>query len=170
MQTPMGSGHRRCVPQPAGTAMAETRRIHQGSRVRMHFALTLAEGTEAVSTFGEAPLELVMGDGTLLPALESSLHGLAAGTRQTFLLTPEHAYGPRDEGLVHRMPLGDFARPPERGQIIAFSLPHGEEMPGTVLAVDGDTVEVDFNHPLAGRNLVFRVEILEVQDPGGPTP
>ena len=130
----------------------------------MHFALNLADGTEAVSTFGEEPLEFVVGDGTLLPVLEENLHGLAAGTRQRFLLTPEHAYGPRDETLVHRMPLGDFSDPPERGQILSFALPNGEETPGTVMAVDGDAVEVDFNHPLAGRNLVFRVEILDVRN------
>lgn len=150
--------------------MAEPHRIGPGSRVRMHFALNLADGTEAVSTFGEAPLEFVLGDGTLLPNLEENLLGLEAGARQTFLLTPEHAYGPRDAGLVHQMPLGDFAEPPERGQIMAFTLPNGEETPGIVMAVQGDRVEVDFNHPLAGRNLVFRVDVLDVQNSRSASP
>lgn len=151
-------------------ATGERQPVSRGSRVRMHFALSLAEGTEAVSTFGEQPLEFVVGDGTLLPALEENLLGQVAGSRRTFLLTPEHAYGARDEGLVHRMPVGEFAERPERGQIIAFALPNGEETPGTVLAVEDGTVVVDFNHPLAGRNLVFRVAILEVQDSGSTTP
>jgi FKBP-type peptidyl-prolyl cis-trans isomerase SlpA len=86
------------------------------------------------------------------------------------MLTAEHAYGSRDGGLVHPMPLADFTEPPEPGQIIAFALPNGEQTPGTVISVDGETVEVDFNHPLAGRNLVFRVEILEVQNSGSKTP
>ena len=150
--------------------MTDPVQIRAGRQVRMHFSLALAEGIEAVSTFAEEPLEFRLGDGTLLPALEENLLGLTAGTRQTLLLTPEHAYGARDESLVHTMPRDEFGETPEKGQVIAFSLPNGQETPGTVIDVEENDVRVDFNHPLAGRNLVFRVEILSVNDPGTPTP
>jgi len=144
-----------------------SRLIETGSRIRMHFALALADGTEAVSTFEEEPLELTLGDGTLLATLEENLIGLAAGARQTFLLGSDHAYGPRDESLAHNMPLSDFPQRPEVGQIIGFALANGEETAGAVLSVDDERVRVDFNHPLAGRDLVFRVAILEVRPPEG---
>lgn len=144
--------------------MPETDAIRRGSRVRMHLSLALADGTVAISTFDEDPMEFSLGDGTLPAALEESLIGLAAHAEQQFLLAPEFAFGDRDPELVHTMPLTDFGERPEPGQVLSFSLPNGEEMAGQVLAVDGDDVRVDFNPPLAGHDVVFRVRILAVDN------
>jgi FKBP-type peptidyl-prolyl cis-trans isomerase SlpA len=132
----------------------------------MHFALSLADGTEAISTFGDEPLEFTWGDGTLRPGLELALLGLRAGDEQTLTLLPEQAYGLHDDALVHDMPRADFPDliDPEVGQIIAFASPTGEETAGSIRAVDGETVSVDFNNPLAGHDVVFRVLILDVTD------
>jgi FKBP-type peptidyl-prolyl cis-trans isomerase SlpA len=110
-----------------------------------------------------------MGDGTLQPGLELALYGLSAGEQQRLRLLPEQAFGLRDTGLIRHMPLSDFeaAFTPEVGQVIAFSLPNGEEAAGTVLAVEQGQVEMDFNHPLAGHEIEFVVEILEVSPPAG---
>ncbi|MEN8175952.1 MAG: peptidylprolyl isomerase [Pseudomonadota bacterium] len=147
--------------------MAEAPRIEPGSRVRMHLHLSLRDGTVALSTFGEEPLAFTLGDGTLLPTLETALLGLAAGSEHTWTLGPGDAYGPREESLVQVMPATDFGDnlAPEPGQIIAFSLPSGEETTGTVVSMDDDRITVDFNHPLAGRDLIMHVEILSVQQP-----
>ena len=133
----------------------------------MHFSLALEDGTQAVSTFDEEPLDFQMGDGTLQPGLELGLFGLRPGDTQTLTLTPDQAYGWHDDKLIQTMPLADFAGKidPEPGQLVAFSTPEGDEAPGIVLAVEGDQVKVDFNHPLAGHNVVYRVEILTVADP-----
>ena len=72
--------------------------------------------------------------------------------------------GERDPALINRMPVSDFSEAPEAGQVLAFSLPDGEEIAGLVLAVEDDEVEVDFNPPLAGHDLAFRVQILEVDN------
>ena len=142
--------------------------IGPGTRVRMHFALSLPDGIEAISTFGDEPLEFSWGDGTLRPGLELALLGLKAGDEQTLTLLPEQAYGLHDDALVHDMPRSDFPDliDPEVGQIIAFASPTGEETAGSIRAVDGETVQVDFNNPLAGHDVVFRVRILEVTVPG----
>lgn len=141
--------------------------ILPGSRVRLHLAITLEDGSEALSTFGEEPVDLTMGDGTLRPGLELALYGLRAGDTQTLNLLPEQAYGLRDPGLIQYMPMTDFdgGFTPEVGQIIAFTMPDGEEVPGAVLNVDEGRIEVDFNHPLAGHEIGFRVEILAVVAP-----
>lgn len=146
--------------------MAASREIRSGSWVRMHLALTLTDGTPAVSTFGEDPLELVVGDGTLTAGLELLLHGLQAGDERTWHLAAGQGYGPRDDSNSHLLPLADFpaGMALEPGVIVSFSAPDGLEVAGTVLEVLDDQVRMDFNHPLAGRELTFRVQILTVEN------
>lgn len=144
--------------------------IAPGSRITLHLSLSFADGTEALSTFGEEPETLVLGDGTLTPGLELALYGLKAGDEQTLTLSAEQAFGFRDEEKIHQMPRTRF--PPEMeltpGQVIGFTTPEGAEVPGTVLELGEDEVTIDFNHPLAGREMVFRVRILEVEGPAEP--
>jgi FKBP-type peptidyl-prolyl cis-trans isomerase SlpA len=149
--------------------MISGQEILPGCRVTLHLAIALEDGTEALSTFGEEPVSLTMGDGTLQPGLELALYGLRAGDTQTIKLLPEQAYGVRDLALIQYMPMTDFdgAFTPEVGQVIAFALPNGDEAPGVVLDVDEGRIEVDFNHPLAGHEISFAVEILEVSPPAG---
>ena len=108
-----------------------------------------------------------MGDGTLQPGLELAIYGLKAGDTQTLRLLPDQAYGPRDPDLIQYMPLSDFNGEfsPEVGQIIAFALPNDEEAAGMILDVQDGQVEVDFNHPLAGHEISFKVEIISVSPP-----
>lgn len=141
-------------------------RIAHGSQVTMHFSLSLPDGTEALSTFGEEPLQFTMGDQTLQAGMEYALFGLQPGDEQTLTLTPEQAYGNHDDSLIQKMPRDSFPDSliPERGQVIAFSTQDGGEAPGLVLSVTDQSVEVDFNHPLAGREVVYRVQILSVEN------
>jgi FKBP-type peptidyl-prolyl cis-trans isomerase SlpA len=138
--------------------------IGPGSRVTLHLSLTLEDGTVAESTFGEMPHRFTLGDGSLLPGLEFALYGLRPGATQRLVLSPEQAYGQRDPAQIRRLPRAGFdaAITLEPGVIIGFENPQGEELAATVLAVEGDSVEVDFNHPLAGHAITFAVEILEV--------
>ena len=149
--------------------MAEPAEIMRGSRVTMHFSLALFDGKEAISTFDEEPATLTIGEGAMVPTLEMAIYGLKAGEEHTFELTPEQAYGPRDEKLVQQIPLSEFPEEiePQRGQIIAFTAEDGEEIPGTVVQVEKEKVKVDFNHPLAGNFVIFRVQILSVNNDSG---
>lgn len=145
--------------------MSDPLQILPGSRVSLHLSILLEDGTEALSTFGDEPVTLTMGDGTLQQGLELAIFGLSAGDRQTLNLLPEQAYGLRDPALIQHMPMTDFEADftPHPGQIIAFALPNDEEAAGAVLCVDEGQVEVDFNHPLAGHEITFTVEILAVE-------
>jgi len=147
--------------------MSEVQVVLPGCPVTLHLSIALEDGTEAISTFDEEPVELQMGDGTLQPGLELALYGLKAGDTQTLKLLPDQAYGPRDPELIQYMPLTDFDGEftPEAGQIIAFSLPNGEEAAGMVVAIRKGQAEVDFNHPLAGHEITFTVEIISVSPP-----
>ena len=134
------------------------------SRVILHLSLTLEDGTVAESTFGEEPLSFAMGDGTLVRGLELGLYGLRPGDTQRLELYPDQAFGPRDPDKIHSMPRADFDDEMvlEPGVIIGFETPDGEEIPGMVSSVGDESVEVDFNHPLAGHTVIFNVEIIDV--------
>jgi FKBP-type peptidyl-prolyl cis-trans isomerase SlpA len=141
--------------------------IQPGCRVTLHVRIRMADGSVAEDTFEEEPLELVMGDGTLHPNLELGLYGMKAGKEQTLTLTSEQAFGERDPASVHWLSRTDFPADiePEPGLIIGFATPEGEEIPGAVLEVEADRVQVDFNHPLAGKPIHFDAKILKVETP-----
>jgi len=133
----------------------------------MHFSLTLPDGSEAVSTFSGEPEQMVVGDGSLSEGLELAIIGLKKGDKQTLELTPAQAFGSWDENKLQWMPRKDFSSELvlEPGLAIAFETPSGEEVPGTITEVGEQRVSVDFNHPLAGVDILFSVEILEVDEP-----
>jgi len=138
--------------------------ISPESTVTLHLSLTLEDGTVAESTFDDEPLTFILGDGSLVEGLELGLYGLRPGDTQRLSLFPEQAFGLRDPEKVHRLPRADFPAEMalEPGCIIGFDTPEGEELPGMIVSTDDTSVEVDFNHPLAGRVVIFDVEIIDV--------
>ncbi|HHH38421.1 MAG TPA: peptidylprolyl isomerase [Sedimenticola sp.] len=146
-------------------------KIGPGARVTLHFSLADREGVALTSTFGEQPVTVEMGTGQLSEGVELALYGLQAGQRQTLTLTRQQAFGERDEARVQRLPRSDF--PPgmelKRGLVIAFETAEGDELGGIVSDWDEKWVTVDFNHPLAGQEVVFTAEILAVE-PGPAIP
>lgn len=139
--------------------------ITENVKVRLHFSLRLAETGEIVdSTFEKRPAELVMGDGNLPPGFEQTLFGLKAGERRVTEVPPEQAFGQHNPSNVQRIPKDQFDTSVtlSEGLVVSFRDKAGTELPGVVLDFDEAMVRVDFNHPLAGRTLLFEVEILDV--------
>jgi FKBP-type peptidyl-prolyl cis-trans isomerase SlpA len=138
--------------------------VEVGSTVTLHLSLMLEDGTVAESTFDDEPLTFTMGDGTLVNGLELALYGLRPGDRQRLALYPEQAYGKHDPERIHRLPRTAFPEEIELipGHLVIFDTQQGEEVAGTVLSLDEQTVEIDLNHPLAGRRIIFDVEIITV--------
>ena len=134
------------------------------STVTLHLSLTLEDGTVAESTFDGEPLTFTMGDGSLVVGLELGLYGLRAGDRQRLELYPEQHFGLHDPAKVHQMARSEFGAgiTLQPGVIVGFDTQAGEELSGTVISLDEASVEVDFNHPLAGRTVIFDVEIIDV--------
>lgn len=135
-----------------------------GTRVTLHFTLRLGAGEVVDSTLGRAPATFVWGDESLLPAFEQSLLGLKAGDRRSVLMDAKNAFGERNAENVQVMDRTLFspALQLEPGLMISFADKKGE-LPGVVVAFDDSKVTVDFNHPLAGRDLTFEVEILAIE-------
>lgn len=138
--------------------------IGPDSEVILHCRLLLEDGTVAEDTTGDEPICLRIGDGTLLGRLEEKLIGLHAGDHHAWELPPEEAFGLRDPSNVRELQRDKFPADvrPEPGQVIAFTLPDGEEVPGGIVGVEGERMTVDFNHPLAGHTVRFEVEVVAV--------
>ncbi|PSJ42678.1 FKBP-type peptidyl-prolyl cis-trans isomerase [Zobellella endophytica] len=146
-----------------------SQQIGPRSEVLFHFTIKLEDGSVADSTqLHGKPAKLQMGDGSLTPSFEACLLGLEAGTSKSFELGPEDAFGPVNPDNIHHMERSRFAADMEleEGAILSFTQPNGAEIPGIVRGVAGDSVTVDFNHPLAGRTVTFEVEILAVDQHG----
>lgn len=134
------------------------------TRITLHFALKLDDGSVVDSTFDKQPATFVYGDGNLLPGFEKALVGLMAGEKSELTITPEDAFSQPNPNNIQTFKRSDFDVDMvlEPGLVISFADPSGE-LPGVVKSIDGDVVEVDFNHPLAGRDILFEVEIISVE-------
>jgi len=139
--------------------------IGPGKRVTLHFSIALADG-QLVDTTRErpTPAEFTIGDGSLLPGFEKAIFGLRAGDRRSVFIDAKRGFGdwnPDNQQVFTRVQFSHLTLEP--GMIISFADKSGE-LPGVVKALDEETVTVDFNHPLAGRDLVFEVDIIRVMD------
>ena len=139
-------------------------RIAQGSQVTLHFAIKLENGDVVDSTFDKQPASFTVGDGSLLPGFEMALYGLKSGDRRSLPITPDQGFGQPNPQNVQVMPRSAFAAMElSEGLLVIFNDAANAELPGVVKAFDETHVTVDFNHPLAGKNLTFDVEIIEVE-------
>ncbi|MDO3723277.1 FKBP-type peptidyl-prolyl cis-trans isomerase [Marinobacter sp. chi1] len=144
--------------------------VDKGTRVKLHFALRMDDGEVIDSTFDKEPATLEIGDENLPENFEALLMGMQAGDRDTFQVPPEKGFGQRNPNNQQTFKRHEFSADMvlEPGVVISFADASQSELPGVVMRVEGDEVEVDFNHPLAGRTLTFEVEILDVE-PAKPT-
>lgn len=144
--------------------------IGDNSRVTLHFAVLLDSGEEVDTTRRGRPATFEFGDGSLLPGFEEALRGMQAGDDAQIELEPEQAFGEHRRDNVQLIARDRFRDVDlEPGTIVSFAAPDGE-LPGVVRRLFERTVEVDFNHPLAGRRIVFDVSILNVEDLGRRIP
>lgn len=150
---------------------ASDRRASPGDRVTLHYTLSLANGKVVDTTRDKAPADLLLGASDLLPAFERCLLGLRAGDVRRFEIPCADAFGPSETDGVQAIPRDEFPKhlDPKPDLVVAFELPSGEEIPGTVVEVTDREVYVNFSHPLAGYDLVFETEILRV-DANDPEP
>ncbi|TKA93521.1 FKBP-type peptidyl-prolyl cis-trans isomerase [Halopseudomonas bauzanensis] len=139
-------------------------RINHDTEVTLHFTLKLPSGDVVDSTVGKAPATFKVGDGSLLPGFEASLFGLKAGDKRSFEVEPERGFGPGNPQNIQTVPRDQFNEMElEPGLLVIFRDAAGGEMPGVVKTIHDTVVEVDFNHPLAGKVITFEVEIIEVK-------
>ena len=144
----------------------DVKRVEADSVIEIRYQLMLMDGTLVDETEGDETFTLKLGEGQMLDKLEALLVGLPVGTSNTFMLSPEQAFGQPDPNNIHTMSRSEF--PEEMSlkekMVIGFEGPDGEEVPGWIVGLEEDEVVVDFNHPLSGQTLKFDVSIVDIKD------
>jgi len=125
----------------------------------IHYTLKDGAGAVLDSSDGNEPLAYIHGIGNLVPGLETALEGKASGDKLSVSVAPADGYGPRDDKLVQKVPKRMFEGSVELGMRF-----HAGPSVVTVTLIQGDMVTVDANHPLAGQDLHFTVEVIDVRD------
>lgn len=135
-----------------------------GTRVLVHYTGTLDDGTQFDSSREREPLEVVLGEGMVIPGFEAAIMGLEIGQTVTVTIPEEEAYGPHHEEMVLRIPKTSF--PPEIKTLVGEQLilrsPEGQEMPAVIIEVTDEEAMLDANHPLAGLALTFEIELVSI--------
>ncbi len=132
------------------------------ARYRIFYKLNHANGA-LVDESLDIPFEFEIGDGQLDPCLESCVEEAKVGKLQTFLLSYDEAFGPIHDAAIQVMNRAEFPKDMtiELDSAVEFETPTGDPYVGCIDKIDGDAITVNFNHPLAGANVSFQVEILE---------
>jgi FKBP-type peptidyl-prolyl cis-trans isomerase SlpA len=138
--------------------------VGPGTKVTLHFALRLQDGEVIDSNFERDPATFVVGDGNLLPGFERAMFGLTEGDKKTLTISAEQGFGQRNPNNMQEFARSDFTGIElKEGLVLSFSDAQKTELPGVVSSFDEEQVIVDFNHPLAGRDIVFDVAILKIE-------
>lgn len=140
--------------------------IKEDSQVVMHYTLRLQDDSIADSSLDhDKPSFFVMGEDYISPEFERQLLGMKKGEKKRIYLNAMDAFGEVQEQLIYALPREKFSHldPIEEGMIVAFTFPNQGEQAGIIRQVNEGLVVVDFNHPLAGQNLMFDVQIVEVE-------
>ncbi|MDA7815287.1 peptidylprolyl isomerase [Porticoccaceae bacterium] len=140
--------------------------IKDNSAVSFHYSLTDDEGQQLDSSAGKEPLAYLHGAGNIIPGLENALTGKAVGDSMTVAVSAAEGYGEVQQELIQDVPRTSFqgVEQIEVGMQFEAQTGQGGTVPVTVTAVTDETVTVDGNHPLAGKNLNFDVSIEAVRD------
>ena len=135
-----------------------------GDTVHFHYTGTLSDGSVFDSSQGREPLSFTLGSGQIIPGLDAALDGMTVGEAKTVTIPPDQAYGPRDPQARQAVPRDQIPAdiPLEPGTMLQMQTPDGQAIPVTVAEADDQQVVLDANHPLAGQELTFAVEIVSI--------
>lgn len=135
-----------------------------GDTVKIHYTGTLEDGTEFDSSAGREPLEFALGGGQVIPGFDSAVDGMAVGENKTVTIPAGEAYGDRHDQLVQEVPKSALPSEmePSVGMQLQSQSPDGQVMNLVITEVADESVTVDANHPLAGQELTFAIELVEI--------
>jgi len=139
--------------------------VKSGDTVKVHYHGRLTDGTTFDSSAGRDPLEFQVGGGMVIAGFDSGVMGMQAGEKKTIQIAVDDAYGPSDPQRIVEFPISEFPEEmkPEIGMQLNMTSSDGDVIPVVITEVGAETVTLDANHPLAGKDLVFEIELVEIK-------
>jgi len=138
--------------------------VKNGDKVRVHYHGKLTNGETFDSSEGREPLEFEVGTGAVIKGFDDGVTGMGVGEKKTVNIPVENAYGPRNDEMVIEFPKdrlpGDMQL--EEGMPLMMSNGSGQQFQVLVVEIKDDVVILDANHPLAGEDLIFDIELVEI--------
>ena len=137
----------------------------KGNNVRVHYRGTLTTGEEFDNSYERGtPIEFQVGAGQMIKRFDNAVEGMAVGSKKTVTLTPDEAYGDTNPEAATEMPVSAFPDDLEltEGMPVPLATQEGHRLMGRIQTVTEETVTIDLNHPLAGQELSFEIELVEV--------
>ena len=138
--------------------------VKPGDTVRIHYTGTLADGATFDSSAGRDPLEFTVGSGQIIPGLDAAIPGMTVGDKKTVQVPADMAYGQPDPNARQAVPRAEIPAeiPLDPGTQLQMQTPQGQVLPVTVAEVSDTEVVLDANHPLAGKDLTFAIELVAI--------
>ncbi|SMC96979.1 FKBP-type peptidyl-prolyl cis-trans isomerase [Primorskyibacter flagellatus] len=138
--------------------------VKTGDTVRIHYTGTLADGSTFDSSAGRDPLEFTVGSGQIIPGLDKAMPGMTVGDSKKIDVVADEAYGQPDPAARQAVPRTEIPDdvPLDLGTQLQVQTPDGQTMAVTVAEVTEEQVTLDANHPLAGKDLTFDIELVEI--------
>ena len=139
--------------------------VKKGDTIKVHYHGTLTDGTIFDSSLQREPLEFEVGGGMVIPGFDNGVLGMAVGEKRTINIPADEAYGQKQEEMIMEFPRDRFPEDmtPEIGMQLMMSSQTGQQFPVVVADVREDVVVLDANHPLAGKDLTFDLELVEIK-------
>ncbi|MFZ5773987.1 MAG: FKBP-type peptidyl-prolyl cis-trans isomerase [Thermodesulfobacteriota bacterium] len=142
------------------------RQVTQNDSVTIEYEGLLPNGETFESAKDTGPLQFQLGSGSVMPVFEQAVLGMTEGETKTITVPAREAYGLRDENLVVEVPRGNFGGQELRpGMVLGMKMKKEEEehtVPATVTGVTAEMVTVDFNHPLAGQEITYKISLRSI--------
>jgi len=138
--------------------------VKDGNTIKAHYAGHFEDGTEFASSYGRDPVEFVIGSGSFIPGFEIGFIGMAVGEKKSVMVPPMEGYGDLHKELIATVPIAIFpdTLTLDSGLYLEMQRPDGTPFNVIITNVLGDSVMVDANHPLAGKTLIFDLELVEI--------
>jgi peptidylprolyl isomerase len=138
--------------------------VKKGDTIKVHYHGKLVDGTTFDSSEGREPLEFEVGSGMVIPGFDEGVTGMGIGEKKTVQIPAEEAYGPKQEDMIMEFPRDRFPADmvPEVGMQLNMTNGEGQNFPVVIAEVKEDVIVLDANHPLAGKDLIFDLELVAI--------
>ncbi len=139
--------------------------IKKGDKVKVHYTGTLDDGSVFDSSEGKDPLEFEAGTGKVIKGFDAAVLGMKKGEEKEVNIPAAEAYGEPNDQMKQKVPRDQLPQDqePKVGTMLALASPDGQQVPARITEVTDKDITIDLNHPLAGKNLTFKIKVEEIE-------